>query len=296
MFWFFKKNNVELWNKYSLKSNNYLDVLLTIISIDKDVLWIHIYDNYNKEEIISHIPIFIKDFNRSNINFIWIEENLKDFSLSWYNTWKDNEWWVFNIKIEDLLDSFPINRLIFVREEDNNLRDYSIIKLKWTSVKAIFWEDGNNVILLFPLNKRVLFPKIGSPKWDLIINDFDFIELWNIKINDNIIKIWYYDYSIALGWKFDLEMFNFSYKWIWKDLYNILRIIKFIDYEILSFDNWNSVWFNDFAINFDETNNNYIFIWFDEDYIFSKENTELLLNKYIELLKVFIKDKNIIIK
>jgi len=287
-------NKKKIWDKFSLKSKNFLDIILTIISIDDNILWVHIYDNYIGEDIMSHIPIFLKDFSRSNITYIWKEKDIEEFSLSWYNHWRSEKWGVFNIKIEDLLDSFPVNRMVFLREDNKELRDYSFMKNSWISTKAVFWNDGK-IEWLYPLYKRVLYPQIWTPAWDLVINEFNFIELWNIHIDKHNIRIWYYDYSIAIRWQFDLEMFNFSYTDIPENLYWILRIIKILETELLSFEPWVNIWLNDFSITFDTDNNNYIFQRFSDSYILSKESAEWLLIQYKILLNNYIKEKEIII-
>jgi len=290
MFGLFEKNNI--WDKFKIKSENYFEVICTIISVDENILWINLYDNYNKEEIIDHLPIFKKDFNRSKVIYIWKEENIENFSLEWYEQWQNGKWWIFNKKIEEILDWLPNNKIIYFKE-GTNIRDYTIMKQKWINTKTIFSNDWRNIIWFYSLQKKVLFPKIISTDWDIIINEFNFIKYWTISIDRNEIKIWYYDYSDVLWWNFDLEMFHFSYWEISNEIYNILKIIKIFDKYILWFKEWWYMKIDDFEIDFDVDSNNYIFRWFKNEYTLWKKTTELLIKKYIILLSKFIKEKSI---
>ena len=291
MFGLFENNKV--WDKFEIKSENFLDVICTIISVDENVLWINLYDNYNRIEIIDHLPVFKKDFNRSKITLLEKEENMWQFSMEAYKEWKNGKWWIFNKTIEEILDSLPNNSIVYLKEKNSNIRDYTIIKQKWVSTKAIFSNDWRNIIWFYPLNKRVLFPEITSHEWDIIINHYDFVKYWTININSYEVQIWYYDYSETIWWNFDLEMFNFSYDSIDNDTHNILKIIKIFDKEILSFKIWWYLKINDFEIEYDVNTTKYIFRWFKNEYILPKNTTELLLTKYVILLNKFIKEKGI---
>lgn len=294
MFWIFKNDNIELWSQFIVSTKNYLEVKVTIITIDNDIIWVCLEDNYNKIWIMSHIPITKKAFKQGKMKYVWKCEELSTYSLEWYEFWKKEKWGVFTVTIQDLLDWFPTNRLFFTY---NDSRVYGLTRHQWVSTKSIFNTDWSDIVSLAPQLKRVLYPSIGFGEGDFIINDFDFIELKSVQINDKKIYIWFYDYSKIIYWhEYDVEMFNFNYENLSWDIVKILQIIKNIDIEILDFENEFSIGLNDSGIEYDENGKLYKFTLVNDEYYLDKYNSELLINTYKDTLHQFIHNKKIDIK